>query len=116
MNDQETRKQNRLEKLGVDEPSCIICQETDWRCLEEHHIAGRAYHDDTVIMCRNCHRKVSDVQKDHPPKTKGSLTEHEKIGRFLLGLADFFTLLTIRLREFGEYLIETNNETKNNDR
>lgn len=31
----------------------------------------------------------------------------ERIGRLLLGLADFFELLIKTLRVFGEYLIET---------
>jgi hypothetical protein len=39
-----------------------------WRCLEVHHIAGRDFDNDaTAILCRNCHRKLSDDLKDHPP-------------------------------------------------
>jgi hypothetical protein len=35
--------------------------------LERHHIAGRTFGDENVPVCRNCHRKLSDLQKDHPP-------------------------------------------------
>jgi len=44
---------------------CIVCTEDDPRCLELHHVAGRAFADDCVIACCNCHSKLSDMQKDH---------------------------------------------------
>jgi hypothetical protein len=44
---------------------CIVCLEKDPRCLELHHIAGRQFADEVVVVCCNCHRKLSDMQKDH---------------------------------------------------
>ena len=44
---------------------CIVCLEDDARCLELHHIAGRKFADDVVVVCCNCHGKLSDMQKDH---------------------------------------------------
>ena len=102
----EKRRQNRLEKLGTQRPVCCRCGEHDDRCLEAHHIAGRAYTDDTVIVCRNCHRKLSDAQKDHPQQWADDPSMLERIGHFLLGLADFFILLAKKLTEFGLWLIE----------
>jgi len=46
--------------------ACPFCGEDDPRCAEDHHIAGRKYDDMTVRVCRNCHRKLSDMQRDHP--------------------------------------------------
>ena len=63
--DRERRRQRALERLGTDDPCCAICAENDWRCLELHHIAGQAFDDTTMIVCRNCHRKLSDMQKEH---------------------------------------------------
>jgi hypothetical protein len=103
----ETRKQNRLEKLGTNNPVCVICGENDWRCLEEHHIAGQHFGDDLSIICRNCHRKLSDDQKDHPSKIQTTPITLENIGHLLIGLADLFALLVERLKEYGHYLIET---------
>ncbi len=37
----EVREQKRYARLGTDSPSCVSCGETDWRCFEQHHIAGQ---------------------------------------------------------------------------
>ena len=72
MDDKELKREARLqrmyERLGVDDTALRIeCGLDDVRCLEAHHIAGRKFDDATVILCRNCHRILSDDQKDHPP-------------------------------------------------
>ena len=103
----EIRKQNRLEKLGDNKPVCVICGEDNPICLERHHIAGRAYSEDLSIVCRNCHRKLSDNQKDHPKQIGKSPTTLETIGHMLLGLAELFALLGERLRDYGKFLINT---------
>ena len=83
--------------------ACLICTEADSRCLELHHIAGRAYADDCVVVCSNCHTKLSEMQKDH---SMSKATDHrlECIRRFLLGLADLFELVIPKLREFARHL------------
>lgn len=101
----EARQQAALDRLGTNEPRCVHCGETDWRCLEAHHVAGRAYDDFTSIECRNCHRKLSDPQKDHPPKIGEPPSVPERAGHFLLGLADFLLLLVEHLRKLGGELI-----------
>jgi hypothetical protein len=45
--------------------ACVICCESDPRCLENHHIAGRKYDSLTVVVCLHCHCKLTDMQKDH---------------------------------------------------
>ena len=103
----EQRKQRAFERLGSDSPRCVDCGETDWRCLECHHIAGQAHGEECAVVCRNCHRKLSDAQKDHPPALAGGEPPHlEKIGHFLLGLADLLEMLIEKLREYGMVLIE----------
>lgn len=102
---QEVRKQKRLERLGSNNPVCIACGENDWRCLEQHHIAGQAFGDDLCNICRNCHRKLSDSQIDHPKQITSKPTTHEYIGHFLLGLADIFGLLLGTCQKFGHLLI-----------
>jgi hypothetical protein len=101
----ERRRQNAFERLGTNNPRCVVCGETDWRCLELHHLPGRGYGDELVIVCRNCHRKLSDMQKDHPASSKEPSDPLEIIGRFLLGMADLLELLIAKLREFGRALV-----------
>lgn len=102
----EARKQRRLERFGTNYPICVICGESDDRCLELHHIAGQAHGDELAIVCRNCHRKLSDEQKDHPKPGLERVRE-QSIGYLLLGLADLFSLLVEAFRKYGEYLIQT---------
>jgi len=100
------RLERAHERLGSTEPRCLHCGEDFPHCLELHHIAGRAMHDDVVISCRNCHRKLTEFQKDHPPILSQPPHVLELIGRYLLGIADLFRLLIGRLDEFGRKLIE----------
>ena len=108
----EARKQKRLEVLGSNHPVCVFCGEDDWRCLEQHHIAGKAYGDDVCNICRNCHRKLSDDQKDHPKKMATEPSNNESTGHQLLGLADHFALLDKSLRKHGHFLIQDAKENK----
>jgi hypothetical protein len=99
------REQRALERLGSNNPSCVICGCDDPFALELHHIAGRAFDDETVRVCRNCHARLTDHQRDHSPaKPAGGLVE--PIRRFLLGLADLFEMLVKRLREFATSLAD----------
>ncbi len=103
----EIRKQRALERLGSDGPRCVSCGEEDWRCLEFHHISGRAYGEEGVVVCRNCHRKLSDPQKDHPPGlTAAQPPLLERVGHYLLGLADLLGMLVALMRVYGSQLIE----------
>lgn len=101
----EARKQTRLEKLGTNEPRCGTCGEPDWRCIELHHVADLGRDEATVLICRNCHRKVSDDQKDHPAFNSNADPLLDRIGHFLLGLADLLRLIVEKLTEFGNALI-----------
>lgn len=101
----ETRKQRRLEILGTNEPRCAKCGDTRWQCIELHHIADHGRDDATVCVCRNCHRMLSDLQKDHPPFAPGADPMLSAIGHFLLGLVDMLRVIVEKLREFGLALI-----------
>lgn len=99
----ERRKQRALQRLGTDDPQCVTCGEADWRCLELHHLAGRAYDDGEVILCRNCHRKLSDPSENRDAPADPPLLE--RVGRFLLGLAALLLMLAAKLTTFGSDLL-----------
>ena len=102
----ERRKQKRLERLGTNEPRCGTCGEHDDRALELHHVAGRKHDDTLAPLCRNCHSKVSDDQRDHPALNANADALLASIGHFLLGLADMLRIVLAKLSEFGVALIE----------
>lgn len=103
--DGEARKQARLETLGTNEPQCGTCGETDWRTIEQHHVADHKRDEATGLICANCHRKVTDDQRDHPGFNPDADPLLDRIGHFLLGLADLLRLAVEKLVEFGNALI-----------
>jgi hypothetical protein len=108
--DHERRKQSRLHKLGTNTPRCAMCENSDWRVIEEHHPDSRKRDKLVVLLCANHHRIVTDDQKDHPPGEEGCDPFLLSVGNFLLGLVDMFAIIIERLREFGEALIARANE------
>jgi hypothetical protein len=110
----EARIQSSLERLGTTNPKCVFCSENNPLALEKHHIAGREFRAEEVIVCRNHHRLLSDWQKDHPKKLYEKPHELEVIAHFLAGLADFFELLVRVLREFIRTLTEKADDNAGN--
>ena len=99
----ERRRQAAYRRLGSNDPRCLVCGETDWRCLELHHIAGQAHDDLGGIHCRNCHRKQSEAWMNAAGPTDPPVME--RVGHLLLGLATLLDELVSRLRLYGKELI-----------
>jgi hypothetical protein len=109
------RRERAYQRLGTRNPRCIYCDETEPLVMEKHHIAGQAYDPDTtVITCRNCHRKLSDRQDDHPEQIAETPDGLEVVAHCLLGLADLFELLIGKFREFAALLIERADPNREN--
>ena len=102
----ERRRQSALERLRSNRPVCVVCGEGDPIVQELHHFAGKNFDPLTGPICRNCHRKLSDRQKDEPGKIYEQPHPLEIIAHFLMGLAAFFALLIEKLEEFAAILIE----------
>src|SRR5271166_4286754 len=100
------QKRTAFRRLGSDKPACAICGETYHGCLEEHHYAQRAYGPNKVTVCRNCHRKLTDRQRLHPPPSGPEPRPLERLGHLLLNLAAFFAELAEQLLSWGRYLLD----------
>jgi len=92
-------------RLGSENPRCATCGNSDWECLEAHHLGQHAFDEATVIICRNDHRILSDRQKDHPAQINTPPSSDESLAHFLMGMADLFELLVRKLREFADKII-----------
>lgn len=91
--DREARARKAVERIGDPNAKCLICGEPSAQCLEQHHPAGRKFHDETFPLCRNHHSKVSDLQKDHPQCQCDEPNVFEVWGRFCLGLGDILIVV-----------------------
>jgi hypothetical protein len=103
--DLDARLEQQYRRLGRRDAICVTCGESNVFCLELHHIAGRKHHDDLSILCRNCHRKLSDAQRDHPDADVLIQPGDSQIGHYLLGLSDLLALVSERQKIFGEWLL-----------
>lgn len=98
----DSRRRRQAARFGRN-PACLLCDERDpdWlrlvnkTLLEEHHLAGQANDAKaTVILCRNCHAKLTagmlraGMQLSHEIHSTP-----EKVAQLLRGLAMFFDML-----------------------
>jgi len=102
----ERLKQARLEKLGTNDPICGMCGDTNWWRIQLHHPGSQIRDDGVVLICANCHCDVTQDQKDHPEFDPSADPLLDKIGHFLVGLADMLKYIVERLYEFGHALIK----------
>jgi hypothetical protein len=103
--DRAIRAERTLERLGTRIPICVMCGEADPRCLEKHHVAGKGHGPELAIVCRNCHRKLSDDQRGHPDASdRESLLE--RVGHWLLGLGDLLACIAAKMIAFGALLLQ----------
>ena len=99
------RKRLRHEKDGITAPIDPITGENIGPGAEQHHIAGRRYHDDTIPLMPTGHHMVTDAFRDMPAAMAGSPHELERIGRYFLGVVTILDFVLDREYEMGERLI-----------
>ncbi|MGA7711198.1 MAG: hypothetical protein WCA81_04800 [Rhizomicrobium sp.] len=110
MEDEEKRRRARIRKayarLGTSMPACVICGEDNPFCLELHEPGGRKNSDFSVIICRNCHRKLEDDRRDHFPTIWTPPDPIERLSKALMGEADMFQRLAQKRRADARMLHE----------
>ena len=104
--DPESRRRKAHERLGTDNPQCAFCNERDPVALQVHHVGQEQYDASTVIVCLNHHARLSDSQKDHPPKIGDAHDPREDFAHILLGLADLLKLAVEQLIRAAVFLLD----------
>jgi transcription elongation factor Elf1 len=110
MDEKEKHRRKRLRKthsrFGTSKPACVICGESNVDCLELHEPGGRKYSKLRVIICRNCHRKLSNDARDHFPPIWIPPDPLERLSHALLGEADLLARLSEKRRADARMLNE----------
>lgn len=84
---------------------CVLCKiagySSSYDGLEQHHLAGKInskpnFHD-TLTVCLDCHRYLSDHQKEWLPTKK---KKSSKIASYYYGWANIFDLLYMKTSLF----------------
>ncbi|KCZ60299.1 hypothetical protein [Hyphomonas atlantica] len=103
---EEMRRERDYKRLRTRNPICIHCgYHNHPAAMELAHIAPREFHDDGGVLCSNCHREVSDPEKDLPYAPQTQNPQIETIGRYLLALAEWFERIARTIAEFGAFLL-----------
>lgn len=103
---EEKRREADYRRLRTRNPVCLTCGYMKHpAAMEFSHVAPRKFHDDGGVQCSNCHREVSDKEKEfsYAPTTANPMME--KIGRYLLALSEWLTRIGVTLEEFGKWLL-----------
>jgi len=110
MDEAEKRRRARIQgayrRLGTSTPACSICGEDNPFCLEKHEPGGRKHSDLSVIICRNCHRKLEDARRDHLPPIWTPPDPVESLSKALQGEADLFERRAKKRRQDARMLHE----------
>ena len=99
------RKRQKYRALGFANPQCFSCPEDAIECLELDHVAGQKHDDQVWTLCKNCHAKRTLLQHLEPRGGADPRNPLEVIGRWLLGISEYFEMLIPNLRRFAEFLI-----------
>lgn len=104
--DRDTRLEQKYRKLGTRDPICAGCgYRNSPFAFEQAHVVPRRYGDETVLLCRNCHREQSDGEKDYPYEPTTPNPKMETIGRYLVAVADFLKMIAGTLADYGLWLM-----------
>lgn len=100
------RREKDYRRLRTRNPICLSCGYTNHSAaMELAHIAPKRFHDDGGVLCSNCHREMSDTEKDYSYKPVSQNPMMETIGRYLLALSDWMLRIAETIAEFGRWLL-----------
>ena len=82
---------------------CAVCGEDDARIVKQyHHVFGRANSTDTIILCHNCHDRVTKDQNRLSPKVRRRGATRPDKGRLMLvSLGSLLELIGRSIKRMG---------------
>lgn len=96
------------ERLIATGARCAICgYQTDWKNIQNHHIAGQKHGDATIPVCLNCHATLTRRQM-HGPKMwmKPDLPPELKPMMMVRGVSDILFIMSRSLRDQSDEIIQ----------
>ena len=107
ISDADIRREKDYRRLRTRTPICLSCgYSKSSSALELAHIAPREFHDDAGVLCSNCHREMSDAEKDLSYSPQSANPQMETIGRYLIALSEWFLRIANTIAAFGEWLLD----------
>ena len=82
---------------------CTLCGESDNRLLEKHHIFGKNNSPEIMLLCKNCHYKITHEQNKIAPKKRSRNATPNDLEKFML------ISMGVLLQEMGKILKESGN-------
>lgn len=87
--------------------ACSICGENDLRVLKEyHHIFVKGYSSEKVLLCHNCHDKITYEQNKLPPKVRKAKTGIYLIVTVLRSVGALLEVIGRNLIKISNWLLE----------
>jgi hypothetical protein len=83
---------------------CTVCGESDPRVVREyHHVYGCTNGpEDTILLCYNCHKKLTEDQNALPPKArKRGAGRKGKLAMEFVSVGSLVELLGQRIKKRG---------------
>lgn len=84
-------------------PACFICGEDDPLITKEyHHVFGQTYSEVKILLCLNCHAKITGRQNMLPPKERsGKASGKNKIRFFLRTVGALLVVIGEEMQKLG---------------
>lgn len=82
---------------------CKFCPEDDSRVIERHHIFGRNISHEIMLLCKNCHYKITHEQNKITPIKRSKDASPEDLEKFSL------ISIGVLLQEIGKIIEKSGN-------
>lgn len=85
---------------------CSLCGEEDERLLEKHHIFSRINAPEVLLLCKNCHYKITLGQNQISPKRRNRLIgKTDKLNYVCLSAGILLQELSNAIKLIGDGLV-----------